>query len=462
MNTGSKSLGPELRDKNNLKPRIAIRLLVICISGCLTGFLIVNSPYWMAGLWTALLTGILFYETVRFVGHSEQKLTTFLQSLAQNDFTITFPEKRKSDVYNLHNAFNSLNTIFHNLRTERESQHQLLLVVVEHAGVPMICFDDKTGEVFLVNNAFKALLKIPFVRNIESLSRTNQDVPGSLKRLQDGERSMMRMTVNGKPMILSMISTHIVFKVRSLKLVVMQNVSNELAEKEAESWQKLIRVLTHEISNSAIPLSTLSSHIYEMVNIASSEKRPLTEEERRDAVESLKTIDQRSRSLKEFVESFRSFNRIPEPVMQRISLQEIVDEVSRLFSGKLAEEKISFKANALKGFEIIADRNLTTQVMINLVRNAIESVEGKEVEKRIEVYVEKEGSRNLLVHLSDNGLGIDNDDIDQIFIPFYTTKKGGSGIGLSISQQIMYRQKGKISVVSDPGKGSVFTLRFSC
>ncbi|HLF33792.1 MAG TPA: ATP-binding protein [Cyclobacteriaceae bacterium] len=461
MSTESSSLRTETRLLNRFRPRIAIRLLAICIAGSLTGFLIFNSPYWLAGLWTALLTGILFYETVHFVGNSEQKLTTFLQSLAQNDFTVTFPERRKSADYNLHSAFNSLNAIFNNLRTERESQHQLLLVVVEHAGVPMICFDENTGEVFLVNNALKTLLKLPFVRTIGSLTRSSQNLPAVLKSLRDGEQQVIKITESGKAQFLSTISTHIIFRNRNLKLVVMHNVSNELAAKEAESWQKLIRVLTHEISNSAIPLSTLSSHIYGMVDMAALEKRPLSEDERKDAIESLKTIDQRSRSLKEFVENFRSFNRIPEPDIQFVSLKEMVDEVSRLFSGRFKEEKIFFSAENLDGQMVLADRNLTTQVMINLVRNAIESLEGS-AEKRIRVISEKDGTRNILVRVIDSGCGIDKAELDQIFIPFYTTKRGGSGIGLSISQQIMYKQKGNISVVSDPGKGSVFTLRFSC
>ena len=143
--------------RKRLRLRVALRLLGICFFGCLTGFLVFNSPYWMAGIWTSLITFGLFIETIRFVTQSELKLTAFLQALRQNDFAITFSESKKADNYDLHRAFNQLNDIFKKLRSERESQHQLLLAIVENSSAPLICFEETTGEIFLINHAAKNL-----------------------------------------------------------------------------------------------------------------------------------------------------------------------------------------------------------------------------------------------------------------------------------------------------------------
>ena len=417
----------------------------------------------MAGLWTALGTAALFYETVRFVGQSERKLTAFLQSLKQNDFSVTFSENEKSNDYDLHLAFNQLNDTFRNLRSEKESHHQLLQVIVEHAAVPLICFEENNDEVYLINNAAKTLFQIPFLQKIDSLWRVDRTFPQFLKEVQDGEKSSFKIVLKGKAIFLSVTSRHLVFRDKNLKLIALTDVSSELAAKEAEAWQKLLRVLTHEISNSAIPLSTLSSYIFEMVSKSESDNRKLTPEERTDMLDSLRTIDQRSKSLKEFVQNFRSVNQIPEPVLTKIFVDEMIGEVARLFAPELNKQNIELhSANGHDPHIIYADKNLTMQVLINLMKNAMESMSNFKEGKDIKIEVGKEGSRYVNINISDTGCGIAPEDIDQIFVPFYSTKKGGSGIGLSISQQIMQKQKGNIMVRSAPGRGSVFTLNFTC
>jgi two-component system nitrogen regulation sensor histidine kinase NtrY len=448
--------------KKILRPKVAIRLLGICFFGCLTGYLIFDSPFWMAGIWTALITAALFYETVRFVEQSERKLTSFLQALKQNDFSVTFYENKRSDDYDLHRAFNQLNETFKLLRLEKESQHQFLQVVVSTAAVPMICFEEGTEEVYLINDACKNLFGIPFLQKVKALWRVDPTLPSFVRDIEDGEKESLKLVLGSKQVILSVTSRHIVFKNRNLKLIAFHDVSSELAMKEAETWQKLLRVLTHEISNSAIPLSTLSSFIYDMMQQADGDMAILTEEDRDDVMTSLKTIEQRSRSLKEFVTSFRRVNQVPEPELQRISVKGLVYEIHSLFKKQAENDNIRIEiADFKEPYTILADKNLTMQVMINLVKNAIESMNNMKEFKTISMHAEKVG-RYLNLSVSDTGCGIAAEEIEQIFIPFYSTKKGGSGIGLSISQQIMQKQKGDICVRSEPGKGTEFILSFSC
>lgn len=452
----------ELFIRRRLQVRVAVRLLAICISGCLTGYLIFNSPYWMAGIWTALITIGLFVECIRFVVQSEQKLTSFLQALRQNDFAITFSENKKSDNYDLHRAFNQLNDIFKRLRSERESQHHLLQAVVENSSSPLICFDERNGEIYLLNLAAKNLFQIPFLQKIDSLARVDARLTSTLREMADGERITEKLVIAGKTSILSIHALHILFESKNLKLISIHDVSSELAAMEAETWQKLLRVLTHEISNSAIPLSTLSSYIYEMIMNANQDNRRLTEEERGDIMESLKTIDQRSRSLKEFVQNFRNLNQVPEPRLEKVEVNELLRESIALYTKDLEKEQIKLNMRIPERQFIFADRNLTQQVLINLIKNALEAMGNMKEGKHLELGLTHEGNRFVQLHIRDSGQGISPDEIDQIFIPFFSTKKGGTGVGLSISKQIMQKQKGDISVQSQPGRGSVFTLSFTC
>jgi two-component system nitrogen regulation sensor histidine kinase NtrY len=448
------------RLRQTLRPKVAVRLLLICTFGCLTGYLVFDSPYWLGGLWTGLATAGLFYETVRFVGQSERKLISFLQSIDQNDFSVTFYEKRKSDDYDLHNAFNRLNETYKTLRSEKESQHQLLQVIVETAAVPMICYEEKTEEVYIVNQAAKAIFKTPFLQQISSLRRVDAALPNFIRELLDGEKEMLKLPVYGRQLTLSVVSCHLVFKDRNLKLIAFHDVSSELAMKEADVWQKLLRVLTHEISNSAIPLSTLSSFIHDMIRNVEGQVNILSDEDRSDLMTSLKTIEQRSKSLKEFVHNFRNVNNIPEPAVQKMSARLMVDEIRSLFSREAQKENVTLELSEPDDYyTILADKNLTMQVMINVVKNAIEAMSNMKENKVIKISFEKVG-RYINVHIVDNGCGIAEEDVDQIFIPFFTTKKGGSGIGLSISRQIMQKQRGDIQMQSVAGRGTDFILSF--
>lgn len=440
--------------------KVAARLSGICFFGCTTGFLLFDSPYWMASIWTGLATVALFYETVRFVNQSERKLTAFLQSIKQNDFTVTFSENQKSDDYHLHLAFNQLSETFKDLRADKETQHQLLQTVVADASVPLLCFDEVNDEVYLINDAAKDLFQIPFLRKIEALRRTDGTLPDFLRTIPDGEKASLKLMRDGKYVFLSVTSRHLLFKEKKLKLIGLTDVSSELAAREAEAWQKLLRVLTHEISNSAIPLSTLSSYIMEMMTSAQLENRALSADERKDVLESLKTIDQRSRSLKQFVANFKSVNQIPEPEMTSIPVEELILEVGRLFSKDIEQQAIAFRTEVPERKYLTADRNLTMLVLINLMKNAMESMANMKEGKSIIIKVESTGSHFTQIHIMDTGCGIPGEDIEQIFVPFYSTKKGGSGIGLSIAHQIMQKQKGNLSVVSTVGKGSLFTASF--
>jgi signal transduction histidine kinase len=200
-----------------------------------------------------------------------------------------------------------------------------------------------------------------------------------------------------------------------------------------------------------------------MLEEAHTNDRSLTEDERTDLMDSLKTIDHRSQSLKEFVQNFRTVNTIPEPKLIKVPLSELVKESTHLFTKEFQNENIRLQTFDLNEPVLVyADRNLTMQVLINLLKNAVEAMSNYKEDKYIKFTWDRVGTRYINLYVADTGCGIPEENLEQIFIPFFSTKKSGSGIGLSISQQIMQRQKGDISVRSTLGKGSAFTMTFSC
>jgi two-component system nitrogen regulation sensor histidine kinase NtrY len=460
------NLSAPTRDTTPLKkvfrPKIAMRILIICLCGWITVFLFFYTPYWMAAVWMAIATVVCFFETVKFVEQSERKLSSFLQSLSQNDFSVTFGENVRSDDYDLHRAFNQLNNTFKSLRLQKESQHQLLQSIVQTASVPMICFHPATEHVFLVNDAAKTLFQIPFLRHLKALARVEQTLPAFIRAMKDGEKELLNFSGHGKNLVLSVSSQHIVFENKDLKLVAFHDVGSELARKEADTWHRLLHVLTHEISNSAIPLSTLSSFVYELLYGAERENRTLSAGERLDVMFSLQTIEQRSKSLKEFVHNFKAVNTIPEPEIRAMDIRMTLQEAIRLFKKVCSDEDIQIKLHYTPDPVLVyADHNLTLQVLINMIKNAVEALAQSE-HKVLTISFEHIG-RYVHLKIYDTGYGIHPNDLEQIFIPFFSTKQSGSGIGLSISQQIMQKQKGDIKAESEFGKGSLFTLSFlSC
>lgn len=458
---GSMSLPGSRAHKSKFRIKVAVRLLIICFFACLTVYLAFASPYWLLSLWTALITAGLFHEAVSFVTKSEKKLESFLQAVREDDFTLTFSQEPGSNDYNLNEAFNQVNATFKRLRSFRESEHQLLQIIVEHAGIPIICFDERSDAIYLANGAAKKMMKVQFLSKITNLAHVNISLPDFLRGVRDGEKETLRLELSGKQIVLSVDSRHVVFQDRHLKLIALHDVTSELAGKEAETWQKLLRVLTHEINNSAIPLSTLSSYLHEIIINARQQQRELSREEWDDILLSLKTIDQRSRTLKEFVQNVRSVNQIPEPRPQPVSLEQIVRASVQLFTEQLRASRISVKFSISNELFVFADANLTPQVLINIIKNAAESMAASATDRNIYISAQKDDSQFVYLTVRDSGDGIAAEDLDQIFIPFFSTKKRGSGIGLSVSKQIMQRQKGDISVRSQQGQGSEFTLTFA-
>jgi signal transduction histidine kinase len=285
----------------------------------------------------------------------------------------------------------------------------------------------------------------------------------TLFRLAPKEQGLVKIEDEKETLFLSLYAAEFRMRDRDLKLVSVQNIHRELEEKEMEAWQKLIRVMTHEIMNSVTPISTLASTINGLVADrlpAPGADGPEEAEVKKDIMEAAQTIEKRSRGLLHFVDAFRSLTLVPKPKLQFFTLKELLDRVGRLMTPNMAGKDIRFSVEVEpSALELSADPELVEQVLINLLLNALQSVEGRAgAEIRMKGFLNERGK--VIVQVIDNGPGIPPGNIEKVFIPFFSTKKGGSGIGLSLSRQIMRLHRGTLHVFSDPGVQTIFTLTF--
>jgi nitrogen fixation/metabolism regulation signal transduction histidine kinase len=400
---------------------------------------------------------------IRYTEQTNRKLIRFFESIRHADFTSSFTDHELGKSFEgLNNEFNKVITAFNKNKTEKEEHFNYLLTVIQHVSIGIIVFK-RDGNVDVFNNAVKRLLQIATLRKIENLKEISADLPDKLMQMKAGEKILLKLFIQDELVQLSIHATEFRMRGEEYVLVSFQDIHPELEQKEIESWQKLIRVLTHEIMNSITPISSLASTVSSMLNEYKSSNPKITADEKEgleDILHAISTIESRSKGLLNFVEIYRNLTRIPKPNFRYFSVSELFDRSLELLQPKINEYNILIKIKIFpQDLKILADPDLIDQVVINLLLNAVDAI--KEVpDPQITIVASTNLNNRITIEFADNGKGIKQDILDKIFMPFFTSKKTGSGIGLSLSRQIMQMHKGSISVRSKPGEGALFTLVF--
>ncbi|MEZ4885510.1 MAG: ATP-binding protein [Chitinophagales bacterium] len=389
----------------------------------------------------------LIAEMIYYVERTNRDLKNFLLAIKYRDFANTFTLTNLSPSHNeLKEAFNIITTEFQNLRAEKESNHQYLQNVIEHVGIALICFDEN-GNIQLMNNAAQRMLHKPYLKNIEALQHVDSDLLYTLQKLKSGERELVKLVIQEELLNLAVEATEFKLQNEYYKLISLQNIRPELDEKELEAWQKLIRVTTHEIMNSVTPIISLTELINTLIEDEAGNQKPLEEihpEDIEDIRQGLHTIENRSKGLLRFVNAYRSIYKQPKPNFQKVVVQDLLQRLAVLFKSEWQQRNIQFEMT-LPPYELVmmADPELLEQVLINLLKNAMQAVEGQS-DAHILLTAFRTAENRTIVQVQDNGIGIPEDFKEQVFIPFFTTKEKGSGVGLSLSRQIMRLHKGRI------------------
>ena len=314
----------------------------------------------------------------------------------------------------------------------------------------------------LMNQAAKDMLDRPYMSNVQIMERVSQPLLDAVEKIQSGERTLVKTVINDNLKHLSLQATEFKLQHNEYKLVSFQDIRNELDANEVETWQKLIRVLTHEIMNSVTPIISLTKVISMLMTNEKGNRVDLCEidtEDADDMLDSIKTIESRSKGLLHFVHAYRSLTKIQKPNFREVRITEMLKRVQTLLKPELKKRNIEIiELISDPNLSIQADPELIEQVLINLVKNAMEAVTGQS-NPRIEIGSEITHD-HIQIFVRDNGPGINEEYLDKIFIPFFTTKKSGSGIGLSLSRQIMRMHRGRINFHTSAEDGTTFILAF--
>jgi nitrogen fixation/metabolism regulation signal transduction histidine kinase len=409
----------------------------------------------------AVLLGMLIAAQVaglfRAVDRTNRDLARFFDSVRFDDFSQTFRGKTPGGSFiGLHAALARVIEAFRAARADKEEQTLYLQTIVQHVGIGLLVFQPD-GEVELINNAARRLLKVPVLKNLRNLEEAHPGLAETLLGLKPGDRGMVKAEAGDDQLQLLLYAAAFKQRGRDLTLVSVQDIRGELEEREIEAWQKLIRVLTHEIMNSMTPISSLATTVEGLIDRIPAGGEPESLEDIRGA---LRTIQKRSEGLLHFVDGYRNLARVPKPDRKFFPVADLFAQVAKLLHARLDEcgGRLETASNPAH-LEVLADRALLEQVLINLVLNACDAVRGQ-AQPRVEMAASLDERGRPVIQVRDNGRGIAPENLDKVFVPFFSTKETGSGIGLSLSRQIMRLHGGSISVASKPGQETVFTLRF--
>ncbi|MFO7999942.1 MAG: ATP-binding protein [Marinilabilia sp.] len=450
---------------NNFRINYITRTALLTASIFGFSYLWFNTNLTMTLILAGLLIVFQIVAMVFYVDRTNRVLNNFLESIRYSDFTRTFQvESLDSSFDKLKKSFNEVIKDFQAVRAEKEENYFYLQTVIQHIGIALIAFQ-KDGTVELINNATKKLFQVRTLHNIQGLRDFSPEIVQKLLTIKHGQNTLIRVREKDDLLQLAIYATEFRIHNRTILLVSIKNIQQELDEKEMESWQKLIRVLTHEIMNSITPISSLSSTIRQLMQdlIESLKSQKVNEDDTeslREVEQALQTIHKRTDGLLHFVNTYRNLTRIPTPNFTIFKVGNLLNNIRELHEKEIKEKGINCKVLIEpESLELSADEHLIEQVLINLVKNAIHALENTE-DPRLEINAFLNRRGRITIQVTDNGKGILPDVLDKIFIPFFTTKPQGSGIGLSLSRQIMRLHGGSINAYSEPEKETKFTLMF--
>jgi len=368
---------------------------------------------------------------IRSVEKHVDTLEEFFAAINYEDFTQHFVSGTIDD--ELRDSFNLIIEKFQQARAERELQANYLEVVMRHVPVPLIAArsDDSLR---LVNNPVRRLTGLSSLRHLDDLAQVDPDLPAQLKSVLPGQQRLLQVRIRDVPAELRVAVSEIRVDGEAERLFSIENLSGELTAREASAWRNLIRVLTHEIMNTLTPVTSLAQTCTTMLD------RPDSGDDIRQAVT---TIARRSEGLMNFVSRYRELLKVPQPVPVTIHVLTALQDAVKLMEAALRKIEVTINVSP-ESLELQADRQLLDQLLLNIVKNAGEAMRDTP-DPQLQLSARLEFGRTV-IRIADNGPGIADEILDQVFIPFFTTRRDGSGIGLSVSRQIMTAHGGQMAI----------------
>lgn len=387
---------------------------------------------------------------------TNRKLAYFFDALENDDYTLRFIENKGMPSEKLLNrSFNRIKTIIQNTRLDIQQKEKYYELIISSINTGVIALNPK-GFVTQSNQFALKLLGMEIFTHVNQLNRVSTQLQQAFLEIQPGESKQITYTNERGQLQLLISATNIIIHGEKITLLVLNDIENEMDEKEIDSWIRLIRVLSHEIMNSIAPITSLSDTL---LNFHRENPQTIPPEQiKQNTINGLQVISETGKSLISFVESYRKFTRIPEPVKEYIDLHEFIHRMIILCSMEPHFEHIRIQTDIHpEDLKVYADPNLLGQMILNIMKNAIQAMKNQ-TNGILRISAEKTNTGNINLRISDNGPGIPPEILNEIFVPFFTTKEEGSGIGLSIARQIMRAHGGNIKATSTPDQETTFML----
>lgn len=384
----------------------------------------------------------------------------FFESVKYRDFSRWFNDRSgPEDIRELHRGFNEVNKTIKQINSEKEAQHLYLQKILEMVDTGIIAYNTVTNNILWINDAFKEMLGVPSFKKVSFIEKRKPLLYKDIFGKDHSGNDIITIDVENEKIKVLLSSSVFMVGEEAFKLIALQNVDATINQTESESWKKLLSVMTHEIMNSIAPISslaeTLQGHVRQ--SIQDPDQNPLDVNDLDAGIESIK---KRSEGLMMFAKTYRSLNKVTSLNLKTESVTRLFENIKNLMQPSLNTKNIQLSFHQDNpDMQIEIDAYLIEQVLINLILNSVEAVDGQG-EPKIIISAYKNEKGNSILKVSDNGKGIPDEIIDQIFVPFFTTKKSGSGIGLSLCKQIMLLHKGRIQIHSEIGKGCSVSLVF--
>ena len=441
---------------------LVLRLTVVGAAMTLVIWLLLKPGYHSATLLASIVLALLVAELWRYVSRTNREMARFLDAVRFADYSQRFDfEKAGSGFADLGRTFTAIIDELRERRTGQESEMRQLKALIEHIPVPLMTVHADSA-ITLQNNAARRLFGATHVTRVSDLRQFGSGFARAVDEAIPGDRELVTFTVEGAEYRLTLAATEIIIGGNRERLISLQDIQTEIDATQAEAWQDLVRVLTHEIMNSITPVTSLAQTAAELVDDVVRETGPESPiaEELEDVQSAVATVARRSDSLLQFIDSYRQISRLAPPEKKRVALVDLFETVTSLAAAEWDDPRVTLSSTVEpSGLFVYADRDLLEPVLLNLLRNAWQATKGQE-QPSIELCGRLNRRGNTVIEIGDNGHGVPDEIATKIFVPFFTTREGGSGVGLALARQVMIAHGGFIRLGQKSDAGATFTLTF--
>ena len=447
---------------NHFSLLLGVRVGLLVISVVLATFLWFVPHYPFTFFLSVLVVIGLAFETRKFVSKTNEELTRFLDAVKHQEHTQRFSYPSfGSGFEQLGKTFTAILADLQTKRTEQEQSLRHVKALIEQVPVPLMSLYDN-GDITLWNHNARKLFGSILIKRIDDIETISPILATTLENSHPGDRELVEFDLDGTTHKLAVSVSHIIIAGNREKLISLQDINSELGLAQLQAWQALVRVFTHEIMNSITPVASLAdtaSHLVKDIQDNYHHSADLTSD-LEDVQHATQTLSRRSHSLMQFVGSYKKLTRLPDPVLKPVCVNEWLEQTLDVFAQSWEQKGIALETNlGADVLHINADRNMIDQIMINLLHNAEHALANIAQPKvRISVFLTKRS--RCVIEVADNGHGVPEDILSKVFVPFFTTKREGTGVGLALTQQIMIAHGGQVNVRNLPEGGACFSLVF--